>query len=358
MKVLIALDDVNGGGTEHAALQWIRLCHREEFDVAVCTLYGLGELEHNYAAVGCPVHFFDVKKVGYFKAARALKRLLWEQRPDAIVCVSGGTRALVPWLAKRAGVPARILYFANPKIMEDRRVHYFQRLQVMFATRFQACSREVAANIKELYAADPVDLILNGVDMRRFPVAEKSNHNGRVRILTIGSYRVAKNHEEKIRIAAHLESTGLDFVIQIAGNGTHRAAFEKHVAVAGLAHRFELLGWRPDIPELLQASDIFLHTSRYEGHCIAVLEGLASGTPCVLYDLAVLDEIDPERGAFAAVANGDAAAAAQAILRLTRDREEARRLSVCGRELVATRFPAEFSVRAWEDSLKRAVGAE
>jgi len=38
----------------------------------------------------------------------------------------------------------------------------------------------------------------------------------------------------------------------------------------------------PAKTDLLQGTDVFLHTSRYEGHPMAVLEALSFGIPCLL----------------------------------------------------------------------------
>ena len=45
------------------------------------------------------------------------------------------------------------------------------------------------------------------------------------------------------------------------------------------------LGSRNDVPDLLQAADIFLFPSIYEGLPGAVLEAQASGLPCIISDV-------------------------------------------------------------------------
>ena len=45
-----------------------------------------------------------------------------------------------------------------------------------------------------------------------------------------------------------------------------------------------LAGLRSDIPELLQAMDIFLFPSIYEGMPLSVVEAQASGLPCIISD--------------------------------------------------------------------------
>ena len=45
------------------------------------------------------------------------------------------------------------------------------------------------------------------------------------------------------------------------------------------------LGLRPDVPDLLAASDVFVSGSHWEGAPVSLLEALANGLPCVVTDV-------------------------------------------------------------------------
>lgn len=62
-----------------------------------------------------------------------------------------------------------------------------------------------------------------------------------------------------------------------AGEGHLRKRMEEKIANSPLKNRFVLLGDRSDIPELLQAFDIFVLSSVHEGLPIALLEAMATG---------------------------------------------------------------------------------
>ena len=58
----------------------------------------------------------------------------------------------------------------------------------------------------------------------------------------------------------------------------------------GIQDSVQYLGVRQDIPRLLQAGDVFVFPSLYEGFPGAVLEAEASGLPCIISDT-ITDEV-------------------------------------------------------------------
>ena len=73
----------------------------------------------------------------------------------------------------------------------------------------------------------------------------------------------------------------------MVGDGALRSQVEQRIRSYGLSGRVSLLGAQPParIASLLQASDLFVLSSAYEGMPIAVLEALAAGLPVVSTDV-------------------------------------------------------------------------
>ena len=67
----------------------------------------------------------------------------------------------------------------------------------------------------------------------------------------------------------------------IVGDGPLRASVERAAAEAGVLERLAFLGLRKDVPAVLSASDVAVHSSIREGLPRVVLEALAVGTPLV-----------------------------------------------------------------------------
>lgn len=74
-------------------------------------------------------------------------------------------------------------------------------------------------------------------------------------------------------------------VLLLIGDGDLRYTIERKIIKLRLQNSVVLLGVRSDIPQLLQAIDVFAFPSIYEGLGIVVIEAQAAGLPCVISDV-------------------------------------------------------------------------
>lgn len=108
--------------------------------------------------------------------------------------------------------------------------------------------------------------------------------NGEFLIGTVGRLAEQKNHIRLIEAAGILCSSGKSVRVVIAGEGPERQACEDRIAELKLENCVSLLGERKDIPDLLDALDVFVLSSDREGHPLSALEAQSAGTPVVLTD--------------------------------------------------------------------------
>ena len=66
------------------------------------------------------------------------------------------------------------------------------------------------------------------------------------------------------------------------GSGDGRTGIEQKVQTLGLGDKVIFTGIRSDVPELMQAMDVFLFPSLYEGLPVTMVEAQAAGLPCVI----------------------------------------------------------------------------
>jgi glycosyltransferase involved in cell wall biosynthesis len=70
----------------------------------------------------------------------------------------------------------------------------------------------------------------------------------------------------------------------LAGDGPLFAHLREQTRRLGALNRVQFLGFRTDIPQLLQAADIFVLPSRYEAMPLSIIEAMAAGLPCIVSD--------------------------------------------------------------------------
>jgi glycosyltransferase involved in cell wall biosynthesis len=124
----------------------------------------------------------------------------------------------------------------------------------------------------------------------------------------------------------------------IVGEGTLRSELEKTKKDLGLDDAVSFLGTRNDIKMLHQVSDIFVFPSLSEGMPGALLEAAALGSPCIVTDIPPIQEIleNGKSGLF--IPQHNPQALAQAVIRLSSNKEEAKALGLMARETVLSKY--------------------
>ena len=273
--------------------------------------------------------------LGYVpRLAAALRKLA----PDVVIAHLFGNHALVALAARMAGVPVTFGVSANDPV-------YFAKsrwqplLLAQFARPFChgeiAVSESVGAVLRDalLLPAHRVHVVTNGcaveaIAARADAGRSRARDNTPARLLMVAWLTSAKDHQTAIRAVASLRQRGHDIRLDLAG-GVNRQA--RQDALQDLAHTLGVsdivtfLGVRADIPELLGASDILIHSSHSEGFGLSVIEAFASRTPVVATDIpACREALDGGRcGILVAPRNPEAMAdAVETLLTNQRMREE------------------------------------
>src|SRR5690606_5425797 len=108
-----------------------------------------------------------------------------------------------------------------------------------------------------------------------------------------------------------------DAHIVIAGRGETEDDLRDLARALGLESRLHLLGLRADVPNLLDAADVFTQPSLSEGLPLAMLEAMFASRPIVASDVGDVRQAVGEDGGLL-VAPGNAQELSQAIDRLLR----------------------------------------
>jgi glycosyltransferase involved in cell wall biosynthesis len=96
-----------------------------------------------------------------------------------------------------------------------------------------------------------------------------------------------KGHEFIVRAAKSVCDRCPNVRFLLVGDGILRPQFEAELATAGIRDRFVFAGLVPpgQVPELIHAMDIVVHTSVWEGLARVLPQGLIAGKPVVSYDV-------------------------------------------------------------------------
>jgi len=130
----------------------------------------------------------------------------------------------------------------------------------------------------------------------------------------------------------------------IVGEGELAADLRARAAALNLGDRLVFTGFRPDVPAILDALDLFVMPSHLEGLGTVVMDALAAGKPVVAAAAGGIPEIIENGSHGLLVPPRDPEALAGAIVRLLRDPDLSARLATDGLRRVRDTFSVEAMV--------------
>ncbi len=100
-------------------------------------------------------------------------------------------------------------------------------------------------------------------------------------LLSVGELSVRKNHIEVIKALEKLSIKKNKIYYIICGKGNQEKLLTDYVKRLGLIEEIHFLGYRTDVIEIMAISDLFLFPSKQEGLPVALMEAMATGSPCL-----------------------------------------------------------------------------
>jgi glycosyltransferase involved in cell wall biosynthesis len=172
--------------------------------------------------------------------------------------------------------------------------------------------------------------------------------------LAVGRLIDQKDHPTLLRAFARVRDEQPDARLAILGGGPLEAETRALAGSLGLAAAVALPG-RTNIRDWLERADVFVHTSRWEGFGIVLLEAMLAGVPVVATRVSAVPEIVADGQTGVLVEAGDAEGVARELAGLLGDPERRRRLGEAGRERARTEFSVarmvERTIAAYRESV-------
>jgi glycosyltransferase involved in cell wall biosynthesis len=122
-----------------------------------------------------------------------------------------------------------------------------------------------------------------GVDTAQFRYTDPRSSAARLRLLCVGRLAPAKGQALLIQACARLRDAGVDFQLDLVGDGPDRDRIADAISRHGLSDRVQMRGamTQQDVREAMAAADVFVLPSLAEGIPVVLMEAMSSGLPCV-----------------------------------------------------------------------------
>lgn len=201
----------------------------------------------------------------------------------------------VLYAAKQAGIPLRIAHSHNNRFDFDWKLPLrlaAKQLIKKSATHLLGCSKPAISFMFGHPKRIQTRVIPNAIECNEFVYSKETRELMRHELGLsdhfvvghVGRFVNQKNHRFLLQIFEKLKALEETSVLLLIGNGKMEASIRKLAEELNIADSVWFLGQRKDIDALLQAFDVFVMPSHYEGLGIAGVEAQAAGLPVVFSD--------------------------------------------------------------------------
>ena len=242
----------------------------------------------------------------------AIRREIREFRPDVVHTHTAKAGALGRLAAILEGVPVVVhtyhghvlggSYFSARTTAAYR---WIERQLGRGTDRLIALTEAQAAEMSgplDVAPRDRFEVIPLGLDLGRFLAVDRGSVGADVRrevgtpegrrvVGIVGRLVPVKNHELLLRAWAAAADRLGDAELWIVGSGELESTLRERAVELGLDGAVRWLGWREDLDRIQAALDLLVLTSHDEGTPVALIEGLAAGTPILSTDVGGIREM-------------------------------------------------------------------
>lgn len=296
-RVLHVLGGLNRGGAETMVMNLYRNMDRTEiqFDFVANEIDEGQSYQYYSEILSLGGHIYYAPKFSAKNLTRYRKwwKEFFEQHPNYIAVHGHHTVPGFIYLAeaKKKG----IIGISHSHIAGGERTlrslsKRFFRFPLRYIADYKfACSKSAA---RWMYGSEKEVIILNNaIDTRKFRFNAEIRKNKRLEfhfdekeivLGNIGRLTTQKNQQFLIKIFSLFHEKYPNSKLLIIGDGEHKNMLLKTGRTLGVDQSIIFAGIRKDIPELLQAMDVFVFPSLYEGLPVTVVEAQATGLPCLI----------------------------------------------------------------------------
>lgn len=300
---VLVLDTVmDRGGAEAMIMNYMRNINRDiiRFDFLTNREYR-GAYEDEIERLGGKVWHMCPMYPGKFRQYKREVRQFLKEHPEYRIIHSNLEERSYFALkeAKKLGVPVRISHSHNRPLGFDLKLlmrYYFRFMLKYYNTHMFSCGVEAGDWLYGKKNRDKVIIMNNAIDAKEYvydreksqAMKETLGVSEKLVIGHVGRFFPQKNHRFLIEIFKEIHDRNADAVLLLVGGGelddSLKNEIKQKVEDLGLTDCVQFLGVREDVNELMQAFDLFLLPSLFEGLPVTMVEAQASGLPCVISD--------------------------------------------------------------------------
>ena len=306
MKILQVCVDLDGGGIDRYLYNYCSRIKDIQFDFAIVENNKIGILEAPIRALGCNIYRVPRQSAGPIQNYAALKKIMTENKYDAVHVHLGYKGALALLCAKNCGIKTRIVHAHIAYVPESPAQRTVRRIMTFFtkrlATDLAACGNDAARWIwgKSVFEKGKVTVHNNAIETGEYAFSPNDRqllrnslgiHAGTFVVGHVGRICEQKNQLRLVEIFAQILKRNSNSKLLIVGFGGDE--YEKSVRYRAkelnIQNNIEFLGVRSDVKQLLNVFDVFVFPSAYEVLPFTLIETQCNGLYAISSDSVTKD---------------------------------------------------------------------
>ena len=293
IRVLQVVTHMNRGGLETMLMNYYRHIDRSkvQFDFLVHR-FERAAYDDEIEALGGRIYRLPRLVPWGIGYNRALNNFFKEHTEYRIVhvhqdCLS----AVILRAAKKHGIPVRIAHSHNAN--QDKDIKYiiklfYKRFIPQYATELFACGQQAGV---WMFGRKDFRILNNAIDVdcyrydahKREEIRKELDIGPNAFVIGhVGRFSKQKNHTFLLDVFAEILKKSPEARLLLVGDGELRRDIEEKAQALNIERATIFTGVRSDVSALMQAMDVFLFPSLYEGLGIVIVEAQAAGLPCVI----------------------------------------------------------------------------
>ena len=361
IKILYLITGLKTGGAEIVLYNLVKNINKKKIETVVVSIIPIAEIGKKIQNSGIRVLSLNAKfkynPFIFFKLISILKK----EKPQILHSFLFHSILLGRIVGRICKVPIIISSIHSEYIggfLRNRLLQITDSLDDVVTIVSQKASETMLKS--KTASANKLLVIYNGIDLNKFIFQDKKTRE-EIRkelnlkkddkvLISIGRLFKAKGYPYLIEAIKILKSKYPDIKLLIIGEGEEKNKLETQTRELNLEKNKYFLGRKENVSNCLNASDIFILASLWEGFGLAIVEAMACGLPVITTNVGGIPEIIQDKISGLLVDPKDSEILAQKIdYLLNLDADSRERLILKGRKIVEQKFSLEKMITKYEE---------
>jgi glycosyltransferase involved in cell wall biosynthesis len=373
IKIVYIITSTSVGGAEKILYYTVTGLDLTKYTVSVCSLKEKKEIAEKIEKSGVSVHCLGMNNeegvIGWLSSVKTLFFLFFylkRMRPTIVHSFLFRANILARIAGYLAGVPVII---SSIRVMggEKRYYHFLERVTSFMVDHYVTVSESIKDYILHTTKkpAENVSVIYNGIDLKRennvqaHNIKEYFNLEDKDRLLvTVGRLNIQKGHCYLFQAISKVLKKISNLKLLVVGEGEEEKKLKNLVELLDLTGSIVFTGLRDDIENILSIAELFVFPSLWEGLPNALLEAMAAGKPVIATTVGGVSELVVPGKTGLLIPPKDTDALAHAIIKLLRNKFQAKKMGNAARVRVEQHFTISGTVEKTENLYRELLKAK